>query len=50
MPNPSVEPKEKNELYQLDTDPMEIRNLADSEKAKVLELQAKLNGWWMPGR
>lgn len=50
VPNPSVEPTEKNELYQLDTDPMEIRNLADSEKAKVLELQAKLDGWWNPGR
>ena len=48
VPNPSVEPKEKNELYQLDTDPMEMRNLADSEKAKVFDLHAKLDGWWNP--
>jgi len=48
VPNPSIEPKEKSELYQLDTDPMEMRNLADSEKAKVFDLHAKLDGWWNP--
>lgn len=49
VPNPSVEPKEKIELYQLDTDPTEVRNLADSEKTRVVELQTKLDSWWNPG-
>ena len=50
VPNPSVEPKEKNELYQIDTDPTEARNLADSEKTRVVELQSKLDSWWNPLR
>jgi len=50
IPNPSVESKGKIELYQLDTDPTEIRNLADSEKTRVADLQAKLDGWWNPGQ
>lgn len=50
IPNPSVESTEKIELYQLDTDPTEIRNLADSEKTRVADLQAKLNDWWNPGQ
>lgn len=50
VPNPSVESKEKNELYQLDTDPMEERNLADSDNARVLALKKKLDGWWEPGK
>ena len=50
VPNPSVEPKEKEELYQLDTDPKEERNLADSDSARVLALKKKLDSWWEPGR
>ena len=50
VPNPVVEPKEKNELYQIDTDPTEARNLADSEKTRVVELQSKLDSWWNPLR
>ncbi len=50
VPNPSVEPKERNELYQLDTDPMEERSLADSDSALVLALRKKLDTWWEPVR
>ncbi|WP_205148936.1 hypothetical protein, partial [Faecalicatena contorta] len=48
VPNAAIEPNEKTELYQLDTDPTETRNLADSEKSKVAEMKSKLDGWWSP--
>jgi uncharacterized sulfatase len=50
VPNPSVEPKEKIELYQLDADPKEERNLADTDGSKVIALKKKLDSWWEPGK
>ncbi len=47
VPNSEVE-KGVEELYQLDTDPTENRNLADVDHAKVIELRSKLDNWWKP--
>ncbi|MFN0052774.1 MAG: sulfatase-like hydrolase/transferase [Planctomycetales bacterium] len=35
-----------DELYQLVNDPLEERNLAGTEEARVRELSARLNRWW----
>ncbi len=48
--NPLVEPTESIELYQLDSDPMEVRNLAEMEQAQVASLRKKLDAWWEPKR
>ena len=48
VPNTAVETKAETELYQLDSDPTEISNLAGSQSARVLELKKKLDTWWNP--
>jgi len=48
VPNNTIEVKADTELYQLDSDPTEVRNLAELQKEKVLELTKKLNQWWEP--
>lgn len=46
VPNLAVEPKAEIELYQLDTDPTEVQNLAASQSEKVAVLRKKLDSWW----
>ena len=48
VPNLAVEPKAEVELYQLDSDPTEVQNLAASQSEKVLEIRKKLDRWWEP--
>ncbi len=48
VPNPLVEPTESIELYRLDSDPMEVRNLAEIEQTQVAALRKKLDEWWEP--
>ena len=48
VPNLAVEPKAEIELYQLDSDPTEIQNLAASQSEKVTEIRKKLDRWWEP--
>ena len=48
VPNASVEPNEVIALYQLDTDPTETKNVAESNQAKVQEMNKKLDDWWLP--
>ena len=48
VPNLAVEPNAVTELYQLDTDPTEVHNLADTQPAKIIELRRKLDDWWEP--
>lgn len=48
VPNLAVEPKAEVELYQLDSDPTEIQNLAASQSDKVTEIRKKLDRWWEP--
>ena len=46
VPNLAVEPKAEIELYQLDTDPTEVQNLAASQSEKVAVLRKKMDSWW----
>ena len=48
VPNLAVEPKAEVELYQLDSDPTEVQNLAASQSEKVLEIRKKMDHWWEP--
>jgi uncharacterized sulfatase len=48
VPNASVEPNDSIALYQLDTDPSETQNVAESNQAKVQEMKKKLDEWWLP--
>lgn len=48
VPNTAVEARAETELYQLDSDPTEVNNLAGSQIATVLELKKKLDTWWNP--
>ena len=48
VPNASVEPNDSIALYQLDTDPSETKNVAESNQAKVQEMKKKLDEWWLP--
>jgi arylsulfatase A-like enzyme len=50
VPNPLVEANEKDELYQLDSDPSETRNLAQSSQEQVIALKQKLDRWWQPNK
>ena len=50
VPNVSVESKAETELYQLDSDPTEVSNLAGIQSETVLELRKKLDSWWDPNR
>ncbi|MFT4540646.1 MAG: arylsulfatase A-like enzyme [Planctomycetota bacterium] len=46
VPNLSASPKAQHELYRLDQDPHETRNLAQSEADIVSALEARLDAWW----
>jgi arylsulfatase A-like enzyme len=48
VPNGTVEAKAEMELYQLDSDPTEVSNLAGLRSENVLELKKKLDSWWNP--
>lgn len=50
VPNALVESKAETELYQLDSDPTEVNNLAGLQSENVLELRKKLDSWWDPVR
>ncbi len=47
LPHSAIE-KGMEELYELDSDPTEVRNLADTNQATVAELKSKLDKWWNP--
>lgn len=46
VPNLANEPNGVVELYNLDADPFEQKNLAASEPARVAALRGKLDEWW----
>jgi len=46
VPNLVVEPKGTDELYDLQKDPTEEKNLAQVEIARANELRNKINNWW----
>ena len=46
VPATRNEPTATVELYQLDADPTEMKNLAAGEKERVYRLQTKLDAWW----
>ncbi|MEX2111585.1 MAG: sulfatase [Pirellulales bacterium] len=48
VPDPTNEPREVVELYQLTADPHEEKNLAAEEPQRVEALRAKLDAWWNP--
>ena len=50
VPNALIESKAETELYQLDSDPTEVNNLAGLQSENVLELRKKLDSWWDPVR
>ncbi|MCY2982845.1 MAG: sulfatase [Planctomycetota bacterium] len=50
VPNTAVEAKAETELYQLDSDPTEMNNLAGLQSESVLELKKTLDSWWAPDR
>lgn len=48
LPDPRTEPGGQPELYRVDRDPHEARNLAASEPTRVRRLTRHLNRWWSP--
>jgi arylsulfatase A-like enzyme len=48
MPDPMREPGSMPELYHLGRDPMETRNLAETEPRRMRRLRSTLDAWW-PG-
>lgn len=48
VPDSRNRPDAKPELYHLENDPWELKDLADTEPGRVERLGAKLNGWWSP--
>lgn len=48
VPNPAQEPGDAVQLYDLDSDPHELRNLATSRPDDVERMKARLDAWW-PG-
>jgi len=48
LPNKANQPDDVPELYDLQTDPSEEKNLSTEQAAKVTELTAKLDAWWKP--
>jgi uncharacterized sulfatase len=49
VPDAVNEPKKVIELYNLASDRLEEKNLADAEQARVAALRTKLDTWW-PGK
>ncbi len=45
-----AKPGEQPELYDVQADPHETRNLAESQPDRVKELQAALDAWWNPAK
>lgn len=50
VPNPSVEPTQRHELFDLSSDPNEFQNLADAHPVKVAELSKRIDAWWDPSK
>ena len=48
MPAKANQPDDVTELYDLQNDPTEEKNLAADQADKVKTLQAKLDAWWKP--
>lgn len=48
VPHQLVEPDAEVELFRLDVDPHEAKNLANSHPERVQQLTQKLNAWWTP--
>jgi len=46
VPNIANEPNAVVELYNLQSDPLEQKNLAESEATRVAALRVKLDAWW----
>lgn len=46
VPNPQNEPKEVAELYDLNADPHETKNLVESQTDRVAVLRQSLDAWW----
>jgi uncharacterized sulfatase len=47
VPNRKNKPKDKIQLYNIEQDPFESRNLADQNPEMVRTLNKKINDWWM---
>lgn len=48
VPNAAIEPNDSVCLYDLDTDPNEVRNVATENSDRVQELRLELDRWWTP--
>lgn len=48
VPNPAQVPDATLELYDLEADPDETRNLAEAEPEAVAALRRRLDAWWRP--
>lgn len=48
IPNIANQPKDIPELYDLNADPTEEKNLSQEQRDKVLRLAEKLDAWWTP--
>ncbi|WP_013629205.1 sulfatase family protein [Rubinisphaera brasiliensis] len=48
VPHPAREPEAKVELFNLQNDPWEEKNLADKHPERVKQLTRMLNDWWTP--
>jgi arylsulfatase A-like enzyme len=48
LPNEANQPDDVTELYDLQADPTEEKNLASEQPTKVTELTTKLDAWWKP--
>jgi len=46
LPAPQNEPDGEPELYRITTDPFELKNLADNESERVIQLQRLADQWW----
>jgi uncharacterized sulfatase len=50
VPDPTNEPDEKPELYNLADDPREEKNLAAAHPDRVAKLRALVDAWWNPAK
>jgi uncharacterized sulfatase len=48
LPNIANQPKDVEELYDLEADPKEEKNLAKQMPDRLLDLATKLDAWWTP--